>query len=197
MPRCSAAARRCLCPPARAAGASLTEADPAADALDRLAADIDALRRELVCGEPGYAAQLGAVAPACRLSARNLVDYLLLRRADRRALQATLQPLGLSTLGSCEAHVSATLDAVAHALDALRGVRAESGARALEQQMAAFAAGSAALERNAEAVLGPSPARHRTRIIVTAPPEAATDPAVMAELLASGLNIDRSQARRR
>ena len=189
MPRCSAAARRCLCPPARAAGASLTEADPAADALDRLAADIDALRRELVCGEPGYAAQLGAVAPACRLSARNLVDYLLLRRADRRALQATLQPLGLSTLGSCEAHVSATLDAVAHALDALRGVRAESGARALEQQMAAFAAGSAALERNAEAVLGPSPARHRTRIIVTAPPEAATDPAVLAELLASGLNI--------
>ena len=57
-------------------------------ALDALSAEVDALRAECVAGEAAYSAELSQAHPSCRDSARNLVHYLVLRRADRRALQA-------------------------------------------------------------------------------------------------------------
>jgi pyruvate kinase len=152
-------------------------------ALDALSAEVDALRADCVAGEAAYATELAQAHPTCRDSARNLVHYLVLRRADRRALQAELQAFGLSSLGSLEAHVLPTLDAVAAALAALRG------ASHAPPRRASFGRGSALLQQNADAALGPSPDAHRTRVIVTAPPEAATDPAVLVALHAAQMNI--------
>ena len=45
-------------------------------------------------------------------AARNLLDYLALRRRDIRDLQAELAGLGLSSLGRCEASVRQTLSRV-------------------------------------------------------------------------------------
>ena len=151
--------------------------------LDALSAAVEALRAEMVAGEQQYAAQLAAVHPDNKDSARNLVHYLVLRREDRRALQADLQAYGLSSLGSLEAHVLPTIDAVASALSALRNKLSGPPKRA------AFERGSALLQRNATAALGPSPASHRTRIIITAPPEAATDPSCLAALHAGEMNV--------
>ncbi len=76
-------------------------------------------------------------------SARNLADYLALRRQDLSALQASLAALGLSSLGRCESHVMANLDAVAAALARLCGGAPEpfpdpelwsEGARRLREQ---------------------------------------------------------------
>ena len=55
--------------------------------------------------------------------AANLAAYITFRREDLRSLQEGLSELGLSSLGRCEGHVSATLDAVALALNALNGER--------------------------------------------------------------------------
>src|SRR5215467_8884681 len=54
-------------------------------------------------------------------SARNLAHYLALRRHDLRPLQQALVPLGVSSLGRCEAHVLPTLDAVLATLTAIAG----------------------------------------------------------------------------
>ena len=151
--------------------------------LDELSAAVEALRAEMVAGEQQYAEALAAVHPQNLDSARNLVHYLVLRREDRRALQSDLQAYGLSSLGSLEAHVLPTVDAVAAALAALRNKLSGPPKRA------AFERGSALLQRNATAALGPSPAGHRTRIIITAPPEAAIDPTVLAALHAGEMNV--------
>jgi pyruvate kinase len=137
----------------------------------------------MVAAEREFATELAAVHPANKDSARNLVHYLALRRADRRPLQADLQAFGLSSLGSLEAHVLPTLDAVSTALAALLGKATGPPVRA------AFEQGSHLLQRNAAAVLGASPPSHRARIIVTSPPEAATDRAVLAGLHSGGMNI--------
>lgn len=115
----------------------------------------------------------------------------MLRRRDLRELQHELQLLGLSSLGSCEAHVLPSLDAVASALAALRpGASAAPAPPSRES----FAAGARLLQRNAAEVLGPSPAAHAARIVVTSPPEAASDPAVLAGLVDGGTNILRINA---
>src|SRR6516164_4174458 len=62
-------------------------------------------------------------------SARNLAHYLALRRHDLRSLQQALVPLGVSSLGRCEAHVLATLDAVIATLAAIVGSGAASIAK--------------------------------------------------------------------
>ena len=54
-------------------------------------------------------------------SALNLAHYLALRRHDLRPLQQVLVPLGVSSLGRCEAHVLPTLDAVLATLASIAG----------------------------------------------------------------------------
>jgi pyruvate kinase len=53
------------------------------------------------------------------LSARNLVQYLALRRFDLRITQERLADLGLSSLGRSEGHILHNLDAVLQTLYSL------------------------------------------------------------------------------
>src|SRR5215813_1748910 len=59
-------------------------------------------------------------------SARNLAHYLALRRHDLCPVQGALVPLGVSSLGRCEAHVLPTLDAVLATLAAIAGAGGRS-----------------------------------------------------------------------
>jgi len=116
-------------------------------------------------------------------SARNLADYLALRRQDLLALQADLSALGLSSLGRCESHVMANLDAVAAALARLCGDSPEpfpgpelwsEGARRLrEQRRVLFGRGAGAA------------------IMVTLPSEAASDPLLVDSYVAAGMDCAR------
>lgn len=60
-------------------------------------------------------------------SAANLATYIGLRRHDLRPIQDHLTTLGLSSLGRCEGHVMATLDAVIHALKQMTGAHIPRG----------------------------------------------------------------------
>ena len=116
-------------------------------------------------------------------SAGNLADYLALRRQDLSALQADLSALGLSSLGRCESHVMANLDAVAAALARLCGGEPEpfpdpelwsEGARRLrEQRRVLFGRGTGAA------------------IMVTLPAEAASDPQLVDSYVAAGMDCAR------
>ena len=128
------------------------------------------------------------VHPDNAASARNLMHYLALRRHDIRQLQSQLAGLGLSSLGRTESHVLGSLDAVINVLHKLVGSEESTpdleGAQELGE-------GAGLLEKNTEALLGAAPAGRKVRIMVTMPPEAATNYELVRDLLAQGMDCMR------
>jgi len=122
-------------------------------------------------------------------SANNLVHYLALRSHDIRQLQAQLATLGLSSLGRTEPHVIGALQAVMEALHQLSGWAATlfsppEGAPGIGE-------GAEFLKRHAEELLGVPPEGRSVRIMVTMPSEAATDYALVRDLVLYGMDCMR------
>jgi pyruvate kinase len=121
-------------------------------------------------------------------SARNLIDYLALRRHDIRQLQAKLAGLGLSSLGRTEPHVLSSLHAVLNVLHKFAGPDPITPAPEAAPQPGQ---GTTLLAKNTEALLGEAPAARHVRIMVTMPPEAATKYELVRDLLAQGMDCMR------
>jgi pyruvate kinase len=155
--------------------------------LERLQAEVDALLDRLADAEKRWQPWIAPVAPENRCSAINLVHYWALRQVDLRDLQERLAGFGLSSLGRSEGHVAATLRSVSAAIGAMRG----HGWTLDEQLIADVNQGAPLLERNATELLGPAPGDRAARIMVTLPPEAATDPGLVRTFIDSGMRIAR------
>jgi pyruvate kinase len=146
------------------------------------------LRRQAIELEWQHGDAVSSVPENHRDSARNLLHYLSLRQHDIRELQGQLALLGLSRLARAEAHTLSSLNAVMRALHALAGIPLSE----LPAQSAIeIPAGDAVLRRNAEALLGSSRSTHATRIMVTLPSEAATQPQLLRDLLLADMDMAR------
>jgi len=157
---------------------------PVPDDLRALRADIMALRQAvLMAAEPTIA---GFGHPDDTALA-NLAHYLALRKHDVRELQRRLMTRGLSSLGRLESRVMPTLDAVVHALDRLT----DDSSGIAPPEEAAFFAGERRLVSASDILFGPSAHGRRTRIMVTLPSEAATDPDLVPMLAGHGMDIAR------
>ncbi len=121
--------------------------------------------------------------PAYRPSARNLARYLALRRHDLTALQAALAAYGLSSLGRCEAHVGETLDAVRGALACLAGAGPCPPVPSL--------APADPIGGWRDMLFGARDHGPSTRIMATLPTAAATDPDLLPDLIAAGMDCAR------
>jgi len=121
--------------------------------------------------------------------ASNLAAYVALRRHDLRALQSRLADLGLSSLGRCEAHVLATLDAVLLGLDGLCGHRAAQPE--ILRTTVAMRQAERDLLQNTRQLLGPGAAHRWTRFMVTLPTEAASDDVFVKGLVERGMDCAR------
>lgn len=119
-------------------------------------------------------------------AATNLAHYLALRRHDISALQAVLACRGLTSLGRSEAHVQTTLDAAEATLARL----AQAGAPPYPDP-ADMAQGTRALRQQSDLIFGRTANEDATRIMVTLPPEAATDPALVGRIVAAGMDCAR------
>ncbi|MET1084857.1 MAG: pyruvate kinase [Burkholderiales bacterium] len=124
-----------------------------------------------------------------RGSASNLAAYIELRRHDLRGLQRRLAGLGLTSLGRCDGHVVATLDAVIHALLLMQGHSVKAAdisraARSMERDRVL-------LYRNTNRLLGMPPETRWTRFMVTVPREAGADYAFVRELVKRGMDCAR------
>lgn len=126
-------------------------------------------------------------------SARNLAHYLALREADARPLQDQLRALGLSSLGRAEACALATVRAAAHAAEAITREPAERTQPACDAPVSIEHADHLRDERT-ERTLGPRPRGRSTRVMVTLPTTAASNPAVARGLLGAGMDIARINA---
>lgn len=153
--------------------------DELSDTLEGLLADLDAAER-------AEAPRLTRIRPEHLDSAINLVHYVSLRSHDLRPLQRSLAAYGLSSLGRMEAMGKSWLLTVLETVSALReGRRREPIWGPLEL-------GTAVLHRNRDGLLGPVHDEGRsTRIMVTMPSQAATDPALIDQLGAAGMDIAR------
>jgi pyruvate kinase len=150
---------------------------------------LSGIRTELSALERRFAAEIEKMPESQRLSARNLVHYLALRRKDLRPLQDRLAAHGLSSLGRSEANVWRNLDAVIRALSCMAGIRLELDDAHHSEH--AFKPGRQFLEQNTSALLGPPTPGRSVRIMVTMPSDAASDYALVRELLRSGMNCMR------
>jgi pyruvate kinase len=152
--------------------------------------ELTALRAEMLREERALEDRLRDTCQEHRESACNLAHYIALRRHDIRDLQERLIAQGLSSLGRPEADVLSAVDALLRVLHLLAG----------DQEHAPDAEGAAEgarlrgwdlLERNTEALLGPSPRERNVRIMVTMPSEAAVDFGLVRDLLLNGMNCMR------
>ena len=129
------------------------------------------------------------ISPSNRSSARNLLHYLGLRQHDIRDLQKDLSSLGLSSLGRCESHTMAMIDAVIRVLHLLINRTPNPSSKITVP--VDMASGPAMLMRNTEILLGPPRPERFTRIMVTMPSEAATDYHLVHTLLEAGMDVMR------
>ncbi|MBT2558353.1 hypothetical protein J7E24_11205 [Hymenobacter sp. ISL-91] len=159
-----------------------------APALAELLAELTTLRTDMLQLAEQATEQLQAVHPNFRASARNLLHYLALRRHDRRDLQQRLAALGLSSLGRAEAHALATVEAVLAIVQALLAPTATGPS---PETAPDFEGGPRLLAAHSSACLGPAPAAHNVRIMVTMPGEAAGNYELVRNLLREGMNCMR------
>jgi pyruvate kinase len=122
-------------------------------------------------------------------SAANLAAYIALRRNDLRSVQDQLVVLGLSSLGRCESHVRASLDAVITGLALMAGRKVEP--RIIRQAARAIISNRDFLSRQTSVLLGPEPNNRRIRFMVTLPAQAASDYSFVRDLAASGMDCAR------
>lgn len=140
--------------------------------------------------EVKWAPMLARVAPEHRAGAANLVHYVAFRERDLRHEQDTLAAFGLSSLGRAEGHVLPTLRAVIEAGRRLLG--GDAPAHGLAD---AVEASRRILSANVARTLGPgrgdAAGAGRVRIMVTMPSEAATERALIRELVHAGMDVMR------
>ncbi|NND89767.1 MAG: pyruvate kinase [Granulosicoccus sp.] len=134
--------------------------------------------------ENQFADRIQDVAESNKLSARNLLHYVSLRQHDLRSLQEQLSSRGLSSLGRCEAHVMTTLCRVIDVLCRLSGQSNPCSVGPLDPD---FSHGRQLLDLSTSKLFGAEPAA-AAHIMVTSPSEAAEDPSIIANMLASGID---------
>lgn len=151
-------------------------------------AELSAVRSAMVAGTPALNRLLSRVDPGYRESARNLLQYLALRRHDIRPLQIRLAALGLSSLGRAEPHVLATVETV---IDVLKQLAGRRPGRKRPAPKLDFAEGRKLLDLNTTALLGGVAPGRSVRIMVTVPSEAASDYLLVHRLLENGMDCMR------
>ena len=149
---------------------------------------LEAICGEMVDAEQQFLAVRSDIPEGRRESAANLLHYLALRRHDLRNLQTQLASLGLSSLGRAEAQALANVQAVVDVLHQLDGCERKPDATSHPR---GSKDGSTRLELNTRALFGPPPRARDVRIMVTMPSEAASDPRLIRNLLASGMDCMR------
>ena len=140
----------------------------------------------MLAAEATHGADIEAVDAGHRRSAVNLIHYRELRRHDIRRLQSRLASLGLSSLGRTESSVMAAVESVLAVLAELADDPPVTPTADIGVDE-----GRRLLDHNADMLLGKTPARRSTRIMVTLPTEAAGDELFVAELIRHGMDVAR------
>jgi pyruvate kinase len=123
-----------------------------------------------------------------RLSAMNLARYITLRSLDMRQVHDHLSELGISALRSCEGYVWSNLTSSLKLVKLLNGEvwKPNEGV-----EYVGYEKSKRLLKKHTSSLFGIKKRVQATKIMVTLPPEAATDLSLIVELLNEGMTIAR------
>jgi len=155
--------------------------------IERVGNQLDSIYKRALEFETRYADDLALINPALEHGARNLVHYLALRQTDIRTLQEDLAALGLSSLGRAERNVMASINAVQTTLTGI--IQSDRSTATSNKEKLSLR--NEIAEQHKKTILGDCLEERNTRIMVTLPTEAASDDALIPEMLAAGMNIAR------
>jgi pyruvate kinase len=153
--------------------------------LPDLLAAIEALRVKQEEYENQNTAQIAPFDSAA--SSRNLLHYVAMRREDLRPIQGALISRGLTSLGGAEGSAQFLVQALSRTLHMLAGRPVPE----YPEPPSDPAKATGLLDLRTEALLGQSSGKRQTRIMVTMPSEAATDPQLISNLLEAGMDVMR------
>jgi len=145
------------------------------------------LREEMLELERRESVRLRGMAPEHRLSSRNLLHYVAMRRRDLRGLQTRLTDVGMSSIGRSEAYALASVNRLVELANYIVGER--TGAR--ETAPCDHSLGAKILDKHTRNLLGSPRDERSVRIMVTMPPEAAQDYELVRGLLENGMDCMR------
>jgi pyruvate kinase len=155
--------------------------------LGALLGEVQGLREDVEKKGAELRREWGAPAELAASRATNLSHYIALRGRDLTDLQVRLAARGLSSLGRSEAKVAATLDALVVTLRRLTGE-----ANVPYPDPAVARASASELEAEATRIFGPRPkGAPKARVMATLPPEAVSEPELIDNLIAAGMDCAR------
>ncbi|MBX2963110.1 MAG: pyruvate kinase [Cyclobacteriaceae bacterium] len=150
---------------------------------ERVFNQLHSLADEMKSVERAFSNTLENTHPSNRVSAANLIHYLVLRTAEIRQTQEYLHKIGLSSLTSCESHVLSQLNNVLRWLSPAYVQR--------EDIACTFEVAGRIRQEKKELLLGPDSYTNRPHIMVTLSNEVANDRMHMEEILLAGMSVAR------
>lgn len=136
----------------------------------------------MLVAEEKYHTLLETIHPEQLQSAKNLLDYLVLRNMDIRALQDALHEGGLSSLASSEGNIRSQIKAILRRLEL---------SVPEDEQECTYRVSRQLLQKHATALFGPKRIEGIPALMVTLDVSHADDYAEVKNLLLSGMNIAR------
>lgn len=150
---------------------------------ERIFSELETLATDMKAVEESFIQTLESTHISNRISAVNLIHYLVLRTAEIRQVQEYLHQIGLSSLTSCESHVLSQLNNV---------LRWLSPAYVQRDDIACtFEVAGRIRQEKRELLLGADPYAGRPHIMVTLSDEVAHDRMHMEEILLAGMTVAR------
>lgn len=150
---------------------------------ERIFNQLETLATDMKSVEDSFVNTLENTHISNRISAVNLIHYLVLRTAEIRQVQEYLHQIGLSSLTSCESHVLSQLNNV------LRWLSPSYVQR--DDIACTFEVAGRIRQEKRELLLGADPYAGRPHIMVTLSSEVANDRMHMEEILLAGMTVAR------
>lgn len=159
--------------------------------VEDLVKQVESIRAKMLKEEKRYKKYIEPLHQSHKRSACNLIHYLALRSFDLRQIQEELSALGLSSIGHSERYSFTNITNILHLLYLLQGKTKPD----LEEAGLPFAlqypGSKHQLIVNTEMLFGPEKYPDHTRMMITMPSEASTDPDFMTKLLEAGMDVVR------
>lgn len=128
------------------------------------------------------------VHPDYKLSAKNLLRYLILRSRDLRKYHGTLSNLGVSSLRSAEGYVYSNLYNVVKNLNLIQNTPFDLNSNV---EVIGYMGSTELIRTHANSLFNEIKKEHFTEIMVTLPDEAADDKQLIKNMVQSGMEIAR------
>ncbi|GMQ27850.1 pyruvate kinase [Algoriphagus confluentis] len=149
--------------------------------LDALRSALAQIENEMRNSPTRYASLLSSLHSSQLESAKNLLNYLILRKTDIQQLQANLHEVGLSSLASCESHV----------LRQIQVTLARLGVSFAQYDPCTLEFGAEQIRKNAERLFGLHHAEWPSSVMVTFDRSFLNEKKYIEKLLQNGMGVAR------